>query len=125
MPKDKPIYDFADDGAITADTFIEIGGMEDLVLSVMCEWTNTAANVVFTVESTNKPPRESDIDSTVLSDWVPETSVVFEGTAPAGSAVGAQLAHIGNSGARRLRLKVTHTADADLLVWIHGKKGGR
>ena len=123
MEHGKPVYDYRLDGAITANTYIEIGGAEDGIHSVMCEWANTAADVSFSIESTNKPRKQAAITSTSLQDWVPETGITFEGTAPAGSAVGAQIAHIGNNGARRLRLLVTHTADADLRVWLHKKRG--
>jgi hypothetical protein len=118
---DTPIYD----DTVTADTYIEIGGQDAIIQGVMCEWTNSAANVSFSIESTIKSKRLAASDSTSLQDWVPEPSITFTGAAPAGSATGAQIAHISHSGARRLRLKVTHVADADLRVYIHGKKGGK
>lgn len=112
------------EGTLTANGYVEIGGADDIIHSVMCEWDDAVASGTFSIETTNKPRKLAAITSTSLRDWVPESGVVFEGAAPAGTAAGAQMCHLGNNGARRTRLKFTHAANINLKVWVHGKKRG-
>lgn len=117
------------DGAFAIGThYVEIGGVDDLVQAVQISWPDGVSNATITLESSNFLVTESAPatgDPTARSTetdgyrWATEPVTI---TGPTASAAGSFMLHIGNCGARRLRLKIVATAITQLYILGHGKQ---
>jgi hypothetical protein len=96
-----------------ATVYFELGGQGDEITSVMLRWFDATTSGTFTLQSTNAPFPEVTSTSTTASDWFEEGATI---TNPGGTAVGCFMLHLGNSGAKRLRLKYVAAADSELDI---------
>lgn len=117
--------------ASSATYYYPVGGESSPLNSVWIKWDNVL-NAVFTVEDTNA--RSEDVTSydATAGNWIQENpSTAYVGVT--GGAVssltitvalttaGGCLIHLGNTGARRTRLKVVVTTGGVVAVGCHGK----
>lgn len=112
----------------TAVHYVEIGGVDDLVQSVQISWPDATSSAAIVLESSNflvtddapvagaPVARKTEVDG---YRWAVEPVTV---TGPVASAAGSFMLHVGNVGARRLRLKITVAANTQLYILGHGKQ---
>lgn len=99
-----------------ATHYIGVGGDNSLVHSIHLKWDAALVGTI-TVESSNFP--DVALDSATAGDWIDEASIAD--VTPAAAASGTMI-HVGNNGARRLRLKCVIGTPGVLRVRTHGKK---
>lgn len=111
--------------------YYPVGGESSPLNSVWIKWDATL-NAVFTVEDTNA--RSEDVTSydATAGNWIPENPTtayvgVTGGTVTnltvtvASTTAGGCMVHLGNSGARRTRIKAVVTTGGVVAVGCHGK----
>jgi hypothetical protein len=112
------------DGNLTgggAVTFIEVTrAARGSLSSIQLRWDATLVTSAIALETTNLPEKTSTnandgvaFDSTTAGDWKTETAVTFSNAA---TALGGDLQHVGNMGAKRMRLKFTVTTAGSLDI---------
>lgn len=110
-------------------SYVELGGVDDLVQSVHIAWPDAVSSATITLESSNFNPIDvapSAGDAFARSTeadgyrWCVEPAAAITG--PGGTAAGSFMLHIGNTGARRLRLKIVAAAATQLYIIGHGKQ---
>lgn len=119
---------------VTGKTYVyPLGGNAATVESVHIQWDANAA-LTITVEDSNFAPADVTMYSTTTGDWLNENpSTAYVATVGAGAAVasatvtvtagntGGALYHLGNTGAKRTRLKIVATTGGVVRVACHGK----
>lgn len=103
--------------ASAATVYFELGGWNDLVTSVHLRWFDATTSGTFTLQSSNVPFPEVAVTSTSAADWFEEGATI---TSPGGTAIGSFMLHLGNQGAKRLRLKYVAAADSEIEVIASG-----
>lgn len=117
--------------ASSATYYYPVGGESSPLNSVWIKWDATL-NAVFTVEDTNA--RSEDVSSydATAGNWIQENPTtayvgVTGGTVSsltitaASATAGGAMIHLGNTGARRTRLKAVVTTGGVVAVGCHGK----
>lgn len=109
------------DGAIAAleTVYFDLGGQEDLVMSVHLRYMSDATAGTFTLESTNLPPSEASATSIDARDWAVEADATAEIENPAGIEKSVML-HLGNGGSKRYRLKYVASDVSELDIICYG-----
>lgn len=117
-------------GGFAAGThYVEIGGVDDLVQSIHIAWPDAVSSATITLESSNfgvmdsAPAVGDPMARSTETDgyrWYAETAAAITG--PAATAAGSFMLHVGNTGARRLRLKIVAAALTQLYIIGHGKQ---
>lgn len=111
--------------------YYAIGGESSPLNSVQVKW-DTTLNAVITVEDTNTLTADVSLFDATAGNWIqenPTTAYVgVTGGAVANLTVtvalttaGGCMIHLGNTGARRTRLKVVVTTGGTVSVSCHGK----
>jgi len=117
--------------ASSATYYYPVGGESSPLNSVWIKWDNVL-NAVFTIEDTNA--RSEDVSSydATAGNWIQENPTtayvgVTGGTVAnltvtvASTTAGGCLIHLGNTGARRTRIKAVVTTGGVVSVGCHGK----
>jgi hypothetical protein len=112
----------------TAVHYVEIGGVDDVIQSIQISWPDAISSATITLQSSNflvttdvplagqAIARSDEVDG---YRWADESVSI---TGPVAAAAGSTMIHVGNCGARRLRLKITVTANTQLYILGHGKQ---
>lgn len=117
-----------------ATYYIDVGGLSAPLLSTHFQWSSALIGVL-TFEDSNFDEHQASLVSTTLGDWIPEdpSSAEVEVTGTGASATGAVItllgggagggmAHIGNLGSGRLRVKAVITTGGTLRTAHFGKE---
>jgi hypothetical protein len=89
----------------------------NLLTSIQLIWHDATTNGTFTVETSNH--EDPDFDSTDATVWTQEVLTI---TSPAASAADSFMVHLGNNGAKWVRVKFVATANSLISIWPHGKR---
>jgi hypothetical protein len=100
-----------------ATVYFEFNVEDDAITSVQFRWFDATTEGTFTGETSNVPYAELASDVAAGSGWFPETLTI---TSPAGVAVGTYILHMGNNGAKRLRIKYVAIANSEIEVLSWG-----
>jgi hypothetical protein len=103
----------------TAVHRFEIGGVDDLVQSIQIAWPDATSNATIVLQSSNFLLNEATETEAAGFKWSTEPVTI---TGPVGSAAGSTMVHLGNCGARRMRLEITVSATTQLYILGHGKQ---
>jgi hypothetical protein len=107
--------------AAAATGYIEVSSGGGIISSVHIRWVDATSNAAITLESSNYDPTVALLTSTVAGQWISESGSVSI-TGPNATASGGTMVHLGNNGARRLRLKIVAVANTTLEITPHGKQ---
>lgn len=113
--------------------YLDVGGLSAPLLSVHFQWSSALVAVI-SFEDSNFDEHQASLTSTTGGDWIPEdpstAEVEVTGTGAsaagaiitlAGGGAGGGMAHIGNLGSARVRVKVVVTTGGTLRAAHFGK----
>ena len=117
--------------ASSSTYYYPVGGESSPLNSVWIKWDATL-NAVFTVEDTNARSEDVTHYDVTAGNWIQENPTtayvgITGGTVSnltvtvASATAGGCLIHLGNSGARRTRIKAVVTTGGVVAVGCHGK----
>lgn len=95
------------------DHYLEVFTGGAALSSLFVGWDDATSNATLTLEHTNLEVADAAVGIAAADKWASDPTTI---TGPGGTAIGCSLAHLGNNGAFRTRLKIVVTVEATLTV---------